>query len=39
MTTSTRWKVPAADQALIVTGFGVKGRAVGDRIFKVGGAR
>ena len=29
------WKVPAADQALIVTGFGVKGRAVGDRIFKI----
>ena len=29
------WKVPAADEALIVTGFGVKGRAVGDRIFKV----
>ena len=31
----TLWKVPAADQALIVTGFGVKGRAVGDRIFKI----
>jgi flotillin len=29
------WKVPAADEALIVTGFGVKGRAVGDRIFKI----
>ena len=29
------WKVPSADQALIVTGFGVKGRAVGDRIFKI----
>src|SRR5215218_1343605 len=29
------WKVPAADQALIVTGFGVKGKAVGDRIFKI----
>src|SRR3954463_10852513 len=29
------WKVPAADEALIVTGFGVKGRAGGDRIFKV----
>ena len=31
----TLWKVPAADQALIVTGFGVKGKAVGDRIFKI----
>jgi flotillin len=31
----TLWKVPAADEALIVTGFGVKGRAVGDRIFKI----
>ena len=29
------WKVPSADQALIITGFGVKGRAVGDRIFKI----
>jgi flotillin len=29
------WKVPAADEALIVTGLGVKGRAVGDRIFKI----
>src|SRR4051794_24283932 len=29
------WKVPAADEALILTGFGVKGRAVGDRIFKI----
>ncbi len=29
------WKVPAADEALIVTGFGVKGRAIGDRIFKI----
>ncbi len=29
------WKVPAADEALIVTGFGVKGKAVGDRIFKI----
>src|ERR1700755_108225 len=29
------WKVPAADEALIVTGFGIKGRAVEDRIFKI----
>jgi hypothetical protein len=29
------WKVPAADEALIITGVGVKGRAVGDRIFKI----
>jgi uncharacterized membrane protein YqiK len=29
------WQVPAADEALIVTGVGVKGRAVGDRIFKI----
>jgi flotillin len=31
----TLWKVPDADEALIITGFGVKGRAVGDRVFKV----
>jgi flotillin len=31
----TLWRVPAADEALIVTGFGVKGRAVGDRVFKI----
>jgi uncharacterized membrane protein YqiK len=29
------WKVPSADEALIVTGLGIKGRAVGDRIFKI----
>jgi flotillin len=29
------WRVPAADEALIITGVGVKGRAVGDRIFKI----
>ena len=29
------WKVPAADEALIVTGFGVKGAAVADRTFKI----
>src|SRR5690349_15415696 len=29
------WKVPSADEALIITGLGVKGRAVGDRIFKI----
>jgi flotillin len=29
------WKVPAADEALIITGFGVKGKAVADRIFKI----
>jgi flotillin len=29
------WRVPAADEALIVTGLGVRGRAVGDRIFKI----
>src|SRR3954467_9073675 len=29
------WKVPAADEALIITGVGVKGRAIGDRVFKI----
>ena len=29
------WKVPAADQALIVTGFGVKGRRSATAIFKI----
>src|SRR3954465_13209148 len=29
------WKVPAAHERLIITGVGVKGRAVGDRIFKI----
>jgi flotillin len=31
----TLYRTPAADQALIITGWGVKGQQVGDRVFKI----